>query len=63
VLRLPEDRLFINRNSVTRNNAAKTAVSIPKTISIVGSVVDDVLVNVLVIVTGGGVSVKVAKFV
>lgn len=62
-MRLPEDRLFINRNSVTRNNAAKTAVSIPKTISIVGSVVDDVLVNVLVIVTGGGVSVKVAKFV
>jgi len=60
---LLDDLFLISKNRVARNNAAKIAVNAPNRVSIVVSVVDVVLVKVVVVIIGGGVSVRVAKLV
>jgi len=60
---LLDDLFLISKNRVARNNAAKIAVNAPNRVSMVVSVVDVVLVKVVVVIIGGGVSVRVAKLV
>jgi len=60
---LPDDLFLISKNSVAKNSAAKIAVNAPNRVSMVVSVVDVVLVKVVVVIIGGGVSVIVAKLV
>jgi len=54
---------LISKNRVARNKAAKIAVNAPNRVSMVVSVVDVVLVKVVVVIIGGGVSVRAAKLV
>jgi len=60
---LPDDLFLISKNSVAKNSAAKIAVNAPNRVSMAVSVVDVVLVKVVVVIIGGGVSVIVAKLV
>jgi len=54
---------LVSKNSVAKNSAAKITVNAPNRVSMVVSVVDVVLVKVVVVIIGGGVSVIVAKLV
>jgi hypothetical protein len=60
---LPDDLFLSSKNRVAKNSAAKIAVNATNRVSTVVSVADVMLVKVVVVIIGGGVSVIVAKLV